>query len=61
MTGDGLKGHGLYAAYLEWAQANGEHALSARGFGMQMRERGFQGGRDHGGRFIAGIRLRDKA
>ncbi len=52
----------LYKAYGEWCEANGEHPLGKRNFGLRLSERGFERGRGTGGaRFWKGISVRSDA
>lgn len=43
---------GLYAAYVKWAEDNGERAISQTRFGTRLNERGFQRERDGMGRYV---------
>lgn len=49
----------LYSAYHDWCRDSGEKALSKKGFGQQLEERGFLGNRTGRERLRRGIRLRD--
>lgn len=52
-----LRGRGLYSAYVAWCREMGNQQLTSRNFSNSMRDRGFEPGRDHSGRFFDGIGL----
>lgn len=58
-VGDGerVMSKDVYSAYTDWCEGNGERPLSQRALGMRLAERGFQGTKDHAGRWWEGLSI----
>jgi putative DNA primase/helicase len=48
----------LYTNYVDWCEKSGEKAMTKKGFGMALAERGFEADRTREGRGWRGVRLR---